>query len=623
MQASQRISANPRVALLTLPFFSARVPSIQLGLLAAVCRREGFQVDPHHLNVNFAAKVTADAYETLGELRGHVTGEWLFAPAAFGDDVPASEKAYLDAFPDERDRLQRLGLDLRRLQELRCAVVPEFLRDCMESWDWGQYDVIGFSSTFQQNVASIALSRRIKDRYPHVVVVFGGANMEDEMGPEVLRSFEHVDYVISGEGEETLPALLKALVVGRDASAIPGVTSRGSRGAKSLAPSPPLRNLDALPLPDFDDYFKRVADLQLNEVESYGKILPFESSRGCWWGEKHHCTFCGLNGGTMQFRTKHPDKVFEEIEYQAERYGVDFFSATDNILGHREGPALFDKTARSSRDFKFFYEVKANLSRDQIHALHRGGLRAVQPGIESLSTHVLALMQKGSTMLQNILALKWFCYYRIQVRWNLIWGFPGEEVADYERELEVLRLIPHLDPPGSVSRIWLERFSPYFDRRDEFPIHAVRPERSYSFVYPAGVNLERIAYFFDYDMADIPPASIHQATREWVSEWTDRWNSPRRDSLSYRRAGPRILINDKRGPEPHGFHSLSGPNATAYEFISDQIRSLPRVAAHVGAKHGLDVSEEDMRESLDRFCADGLAVSENGKYLALALPQAR
>jgi len=486
-----------------------------------------------------------------------------------------------------------------------------------------QCAVIGFSSTFQQNVASIALSQRIKERYPHVVIVFGGANMEDEMGPEILRSFEHIDYVVSGEGEEALPAFLKALAGGHDPGATPGVVRRGPRGVESAASAPPLRNLDSLPLPDFDDYFKRVTDLELKGVESYGRVLPFESSRGCWWGEKHHCTFCGLNGGTMQFRTKHPDKVFEELNHQADRYGVDFFFATDNILGHREGPVLFEKTAQSDCGFKFFCEVKANLSRDQIHALHQGGLRAVQPGIESLSTHVLALMRKGSTMLQNVLALKWFRYYRIQVHWNPIWGFPGEQEADYARELEVLRLISHFDPPGSASRIWLERFSPYFDQREQFPIDAVRPERSYSFVYPPRVNLERIAYFFDYNMADVAPASIHEATREWVSEWTARWNSRRRDSLVYRRAGERILINDKRGPEPHGFHSLSGPNATAYEFISDHIRSIAQVAAHARATHGLDVSEDDVRESLDQFCVDGLAVAEDGKYLGLALPHDR
>ena len=63
-----------------------------------------------------------------------------------------------------------------------------------------------------------------------------------------------------------------------------------------------------------------------------------------------------------------------------------------------------------------------------------------------------------------------------------------------------------------------------------------------------------------------------------------------------------------------------GPDS---EFISDHIRSIAQVAAHARATHGLDVSEDDVRESLDQFCVDGLAVAEDGKYLGLALPQDR
>src|SRR5688572_9702062 len=114
-----------------------------------------------------------------------------------------------------------------------------------------------------------------------------------------------------------------------------------------------------------------------------------------------------------------------------------------------------------------------------------------------MSTHVLQAMRKGATMLHNVWCLKWCAYYDIRVDWNLIWGFPGETEADYEKEREVLTAISHFDPPLGSSRIWLERFSPYYSD-PSFPVRNIRPEASYRYVYPDGVDLGKIAYFFDY-----------------------------------------------------------------------------------------------------------------------------
>ena len=86
---------------------------------------------------------------------------------------------------------------------------------------------------------------------------------------------------------------------------------------------------------------------------------------------------CGLNGYGMEFRAKLAKRVFEEIEDQYERYGVDHFSATDNILSYREGPNLFKMLAGNPNSYRLFYEVKANISRAQIHELLRRGMREV------------------------------------------------------------------------------------------------------------------------------------------------------------------------------------------------------------------------------------------------------
>src|SRR5205807_8166536 len=124
--------------------------------------------------------------------------------------------------------------------------------------------------------------------------------------------------------------------------------------------------------------------------------LLFETSRGCWWGAKSHCTFCGLNGGAMAFRSKSSGRVMEELNYLVDKWHIDQVEAVDNILDMKYSNNVLPALALSPRPVHLFYEVKANLTRKQVQMLQRAGVRRIQPGIESLSDHVLQLMRKGT-----------------------------------------------------------------------------------------------------------------------------------------------------------------------------------------------------------------------------------
>lgn len=224
-------------------------------------------------------------------------------------------------------------------------------------------------------------------------------------------------------------------------------------------------------------------------------------------------------------------------------------------------------------------------------------------------------------MLQNVLFLKWCLYYGIRVTWNLIWGFPGETEEDYRKELDVLQCISHLEPPSSCSRIWLERFSPYYTDRQTFPVFNIRPEASYAHVYPKNVNLEKVAYFFDYDMGDTVPAAVHGATRSLVREWQQCWGSDKRHSLTYRRTSAGVLIDYNWGPERQGTYSLFGAPAPIYEFCVETMHTADQVVQHLrNSPEGYDYPVEEVREALDEFCRARLMVAEDGRYLSLAIP---
>src|SRR6266567_1863701 len=454
-----------RTVLVSMPFMGLDRPSIQLGLLKAIGEEQGFAVRTLHANLDFAARIGADYYRALAETRGPLVGDWLFSVAAFGPEAPDPGGRLLDECAEEMAYLTGTGQEARdRLLRARDSDVPALLDSLVDCYPWHEVRVVGFSCTFQQNTASFALARRLKQRFPHLVTVFGGANFDGEMGPELVRSVECVDLAVTGEADVSFPLLLRALASGADPATVPGVSRRVGDQLLAAAPEPPSTSLDDLPVPDYSEYFERAERLNLLPRAAHREVwIPFESARGCWWGAKHHCTFCGLNGTAMRFRAKSPQRVLDELARLAQRYRSFRFEAVDNILDMRYLKELFPAIAESASGYQVFYEAKANLTRAQLRSLARGGVTHLQPGLESLSSHVLGLMDKGVRAAQNVNLLRWARYYGIDVAWSILWGFPGETAEDYAGQAAAAPHLVHLQPPGNSGRIWLERFSPLFN----------------------------------------------------------------------------------------------------------------------------------------------------------------
>jgi ribosomal peptide maturation radical SAM protein 1 len=604
-----------------MPFVPAVRPSIQLGLLASIAASHGFPAATFHLNLDFAQQIGLKRYETFCEHRERFFGDWLFSIEAFGDRAPDPEDRLLDEFgPDVERLLADLEVSRDRLRALRHEEVPRFLDRIISAIPWDRFRVVGFTATFQQNAASFALAARIKRRFPEVQLLFGGANFEGEMGLELVRSIPCIDYAVIGEGDLAFPEFLIALQEGRDPAEVPGVVCRREGAVTPLQTRPPFHQMDDLPVPDYEEYFERAEALGLLPAAARRDMhLPFESARGCWWGAKQHCTFCGLNGPGMPFRAKSPERVLVELGELARRYRSFQFEAVDNILDMSYLKSLFSRVSEAGYDYDFFYELKANLTREQIRTLRDGGVRDIQPGIESLSSHVLKLMRKGVSASRNVNTLRWAHYYNIHVSWNLIWGFPGETEEDYRRQSAVLPHLVHLPPPDAAGRIWMERYSPIFFDRECFPARYVRPEASYAFVYPRHVDLERVAYFFDYELENTLPDTAYEETRRQVEAWKSAWERRARPSLTFWSAEEFLQIEDQRDPNTPGTYTFSGPLARLYTACSDRPQSAS------GLKSLLQVRwpVEEIEAALDEFCDRRLMMRDDMLFLSLALPATR
>ncbi|WP_315836049.1 RiPP maturation radical SAM C-methyltransferase [Bradyrhizobium prioriisuperbiae] len=598
-----------------MPFYSVRTPSPQLGLLSAIGEAQGFSVDTLHLNLDFAARVGRDFYEALCAHRGPEVGNWLFAPSAFRDDAPDREALFPHHFPVAVGFADKFGFNVDALKRMRHELVPAFLDHAESVIDTGRYDVIGFTCTYQQNVASLALARRLKERVPGIVTLFGGANFEGAMGRELLRSFTWIDYIIDGEADEAFPAFLAAVGEGTSPSDVPGVFARSTVAtpAKKL-----IADLDRLPIPSYGEFFRHAEELGLIAPGERPNVpVPIETSRGCWWGQKHHCTFCGLNGSTMTYRQKSSGRVLAELAELTRRHGIFRYDAVDNIMPASFFRDLVPAIASEERHYELFFEVKANISRAQVKLLRDAGIRSIQPGIESLSSHVLQLMDKGVRAAHNVNLLRWGRYYGVAVWWNLLWGFPGERAEDYQQQAALLPHLVHLQPPESATRVWLERFSPLYFDRTRFPVQSLRPEASLAYIYPGAVAREQIAYFFEHVFPDELAADVLEPIRAGVTAWSQAWAADRkRPWLTFRWSPGFLQIDDGRDPTSPQFTRFEDPFAQIYRAIADR----PLSAANIRETLGLSWSADDIAAAMDLFANKGLVMCDNELYLALAIP---
>lgn len=609
-----------KVLLLCMPFASLNRPALGISLLKASLELQGIPCDIRYPMFALAESVGCEEYQWLSCDVAFTAwaGEWAFTAALYGPR-PQVDAAYVQEILRGIWRLSER--DVRRIQRMR-SWVPYFLDYCMATIPWEEYAIVGFTSTFEQNISSLALAQRIKSAHPDIAIAFGGANWEGEMGQELHRQFPFVDYVCPGEAERSFPALARHILTGERAapkSTIPpGVIYRAGGESVFSGAAELIGNLDELPIPDYRDYFAELA--QSTVASSIFPVVLLETARGCWWGAKSQCTFCGLNGANLTYRSKSAGRAIEELTGLAERWKTELVEVVDNMLDLKYFDDMLPALARKKWPVRLFYEVKANLSREQVQLLQAARVDHIQPGIESLSDHVLKLMRKGTTALRNIQLLKWCKENHIRADWNILYGFPGETQEDYEAMLELLPSIRFLSLAPTAGPMRVDRFSPYFKAPARFGLTNLRPMAPYKYLYPfARQSLMRIAYCFDYDYEPaVDPRGYARKVADYAADWKCH---PETGSLSFvPRPDGSLTLLDTRSIASLSEVTLTGLERAAYEFC-DSLHSVGAVARRL---HELfpevEFVDDRLLRFLDSLVANRLMVTDGKHYLSLAIP---
>jgi ribosomal peptide maturation radical SAM protein 1 len=376
-----------------------------------------------------------------------------------------------------------------------------------------------------------------------------------------------------------------------------------------------------VPLPDYNDYFAQLRRTSFGSALEREVEIPYESSRGCWWGQRSLCRFCGFPPHRLAFRPSDPDRVLAEVTELARRHRVLWVSMYDKIFDPRYLETLLPRLRDAGQHFSIFFATKSNLERDHVRLMRQAGVDTIQPGIESLSTPILRLMNKGATAFQNVRLLKWCAEYGIWVRWYFIYGFPGEPPEEYEKMAAAVASFGHLQAPY-MCQLVAERFSPYHERPREFGLELIGPPSWYSMVFPAKPEiLADLAFSSRYRYLDgSEPDTYVAPLRRAVEQWQQNLPAGLR-SLRYRRGPGFLLVRDRR----------PGLEAADYEF--NELEGAMYLACEDGAtpeqvwravssvrQRGLAVA--DVADYLRDLSEMRLVYKEGNRYLALALPHA-
>ncbi len=506
------------VLLVVPPFSMLELPCIGLDILKTIADSVEVKTSILYANMLFARFIGVDLYRKIsrGLLSMHtMLGERIFANAADAS-MPYLGKDFLKRHDENFDDV---FLQLSSIEEIThvAETANEWCNALADEIVNRNFKIVGITTGHQQTNAAISLINRIKKRKKSIICVLGGSACDGDMAEGVQSLCSNADYIFSGESEVSWKVFLNEYKK--------GVLSRNK-----IIRSAFLSNLNEIIINEstYSDYFRQLNSTDV--IKESDTSFLYESSRGCWWGEHHKCSFCGVNGWNKHYRYKSEQKVKNELTMLLDLYPkVRRIQMVDTLMPRQYLDRLIGSIKKDFPDVSLFYEQRSDLTFEQVVQLKRCGIHYTQVGIEALSTNLLKLVNKGVTAEQNIKFLRYAKSVGLLVGWNLLTEIPHDKLGDWENFLLLIPMIYHLNPPLLVRPLEIARFSPYYERPIEYGIKNITPNGVYSEIYSESVELDKIAWFFnaDYSSDSKENEDLRHRIREKVQKWMDLWKRGR------------------------------------------------------------------------------------------------
>jgi radical SAM superfamily enzyme YgiQ (UPF0313 family) len=246
------------------------------------------------------------------------------------------------------------------------------------------------------------------------------------------EALEKCDFVVRGEGEVALPALVKALERGEGYEEIAGLSFHDGEEHRHVPEAPLIRDLDRWPDPDFN----LVEGFASMSIFTGKQIVPIQTSRGC----PHDCSFCTVTA-TFGRRMRHrsPERVVAEMsKYDMKK--THFFIYDDNFAANRRRTREMLEAFKSLPDGgpKWSTQVRADVARDTdlLDKMVEVGCEAFYIGLESVNQETLTSSNKRQSISDVSEHLRRIQSRGIAVHGMFVFGFDTDGPGTMERTVQ-------------------------------------------------------------------------------------------------------------------------------------------------------------------------------------------
>jgi ribosomal peptide maturation radical SAM protein 1 len=609
-------NSEKRIFLLSMPFAGTTIPSIQLPLLEGYLKDRNINIKTRHLYLKAAEYYGLNNYNFLINAPNEpYTAQLIYSKFVFPNHWKKTETIFRKYFEEKILDNKEIKGDFNF--EMYIEQTENFYFWVIEHTDWRAYDLIGFTLNYGQFLPSLAIAKKIKEIDPDKKIVFGGSRTIGQLGVKVLEAFDFIDFIVSGDGEESLYLLASNI---ENYKSIPNLIFKDGKQIIWNQNSSFI-DMNSLPIPSYDPFYEEldVSSPSIKEFfNSYGR-LPIEISRGCWW---NNCSFCSQRILQKKYREKKIQRIINEIEILSKKYKVLDFQLIGDTLLKSEYRHLFKEIIRLNKDYTFFVETRAGqLAFDDYKLMKQAGFTTIQTGVETFSQNYIKKMNKGIRVIDNIAALKFCKENRISNRYNLIVNYPNEELLDFqETKQNIQYIMQYLDPP-QISYLIIEYGSNIFENPEKYNIEKLNFTQIDEIMYPEEFLEKGFNFIFKFKR------KIELIENNWDQLITD-WKSIRErfeteaiksqldvDKLVFYfvDGGSFIKIYDKRNGYNTLIYVLNELEREIFISCLDVI-SLDRLRDKF-----VSIPEYELVAILQSFEKIGIIFVENDHYLSLPL----
>lgn len=357
--------------------------------------------------------------------------------------------------------------------------------------------ILGLSVVFSSQILyTLLICREVRRILPYTKIYLGGPQASLFWKAFMYRKElqPYIDAISIEQGEYSLKALADCWIKGtKKLLDVPNLIFRETRQNTIIetkkADQIPMKDI---PMPDF-------TDLPLDKY-CFPK-LPYQMTRGCYWGR---CAFCGYRGSNIQYHITPKEKVLADLMELKRLHDVRNFYFVDDAISPNYMEGIANLVIENDLDiiYSAFLRTEEGFTPELCDLLYKSGLRSVLFGFESANERVLKIMDKGMTLQTAVEILRNFKGAGIENHLSCIIGFPSETEEEAYETLNFL-----VDNAEIYHKAYINPFRLFSDmcyKQQEFNIENVdflNPKRhdtngyvSFEYSYDAlsGMKIEKV-----------------------------------------------------------------------------------------------------------------------------------